>query len=880
MPRRLAYLLSSVLTFATLSMTPALAQPPGGGPPTRQPFSKPGTPRQAERVRTFDVKHIKLDLKLDTKKGEVSGTVTHTMTPLHPGFDTLTLDCGADLKVSKVAAGSAPCKYEQKGNELIVTLDKAYSTDDKIDLAVTYAGTPEVGMRFVRPDTDHPNRQVCVWTQGEPVDARYWLPCYDEPNERSTAELIVTVPRPLTVVCNGVLASTHDNPDTTTTFDWKMTDQLPTYLLSITAAEFAVYHDKVGDLPVDYYVLKEVDEATARRAMGKTPRMIEFFNQKIGTPYGFAKYAQVCLPEFGGGMEHTSATTLTDSILVDALAYAERPSDSLIAHELAHQWFGDLLTCRDWSNLWLNEGFASYFDPLYFEHAEGPDAFQMAMNSDKQGYLGSDRQYRRPIVEAKYNDPFQMFDGVTYSKGACVLHALRGTVGDDAWWKGIQLYVARNKDKTVETADFRKAMEEASGKDLGWFFDQWVFKAGHPELTAKWHFEDADKTVRLKVEQTQPTDDVTPLFRLPTTVEITDDAGTRSIPIVIDARTQEFVIPASGKPKMVLIDPKGWLPKVLTFEKPTDELAYQLEHAPTVLARIDAAQALATGHKAEQPAIEALLKAWSKEKYAPARALMVGQVAALGEPGRAALIEASKDTDARVKVAAATGLGTLKFDPALEAIDRALWTDKTAPYGARRAALNALVAAKVKDADDLLDAALADPANNHTFAQSALRTVLNRGNQKSREAAVYYSRPGQPLPLRAAAIQTLGAQSKDDPQAAKMLIGLLDDPATQIQTATGFAIASAGITSALPKLEQQLTKLSGRAKERLAPQVEALKKKAEPATPATDTASLKEATDLERQATELDLQARELRNKAEALKIKADKAKQTPKAGL
>ncbi len=191
--------------------------------------------------------------------------------------------------MSRVAVGSAPCTFTQKGDELAITLDRAYGPDDTVPLAVTYAGSPDVGIQFVKPDADHPKRLVCVWTQGEPEDARFWLPCYDYPNERSTAEMIITVEKPLTVVSNGTLESTRENADGTATFHWKMDAQLAAYLLSVTAADFAVYHDKLGSLPVDYYVLKDVDEATARRAMGKTPQMIEFFNQKIGTPYAFSQ---------------------------------------------------------------------------------------------------------------------------------------------------------------------------------------------------------------------------------------------------------------------------------------------------------------------------------------------------------------------------------------------------------------------------------------------------------------------------------------------------------------------------------------------------------------------------------------------------------------
>ena len=742
-----------ILSLIVLVSGAAEAQPPVQGTTgsnARRPFAKPGTPRQVERVRTFDVRHIKGELTLDIKKSEIRGTVTHTIAPLYSGLDAVTLDCGADLKVSRVGIGSKACTFSQKGDELAITLDRGYGLDEPFDLAVTYAGTPEKGVRFVKPDPDHPRRAVVVWTVGEPEDARFWIPCFDYPNERSTSEMIITVDKPLSVVSNGTLESTKENADGTSTYHWKMDSPLTTYLLSVVAAEFAVYHDKLGNLPVDYYVLKEVDEATARRTMGKTPRMIDFFNQRIGTPYAYPKYATICVPEFGGGMEHTSATTMTDSILVDPIEYLERDSDSIVAHELAHQWFGDLMTCRDWSNLWLNEGFASYFDVLFNEYDKGEDSFRLAMASDLNSYLGSDRQYRRPIVEPRFNDPWQMFDGVTYAKGACVLHALRGLVGDDAWWRGIKLYVASNKDRNVETGDFRKSMETASGRDLGWFFDQWVYHGGHPELSARWRYEDEDKTLRLKVEQTQPVDETTPLFRLPTTVEIGDESGLRSVPIVIDARTQEFVIPSPRRPKMVQIDPKGWLPKVLTFEKPTDEWIYQLGHSSDVLGRVEAARILGEKHKDEKPVAEALARAWTFEKDPGARAMIIRMIMMVGEPCRNALLEAAKDAEPRTRVAAIGGLAMLKFDPTTEAIFRASWANKAEAYNARSEALQALLKAKVKDADELIASALKETSTRHTLARTALQAILNEGGQKSREAAVLYSRPGQPSALRTA----------------------------------------------------------------------------------------------------------------------------------
>ena len=591
----------------------AWGQSAGTGEPSKHtPFASAETPRQAERIRFFDVKHIKAELAVDTKNHKISGIVTHSISPLHPFLSQLELDCGPELRVSKVTAGphAAPCKFETKQGKLRVKLDKAYGTNETIDVAISYSGSPSRGLYFVDPAGPDPKKTLSFWTQGEAEDTRFWLPCYDYPNERATSEMIITAARPLFVLSNGVLEETRPNGGDTTTYHWKMNVPHASYLISLACAEFAIYHDRVGDLPVDYYVAKHVDEATARRFMGHTPKMIRFFGDKTGQPYPYKKYAQVCVPDFvAGGMENITATTMTDSALVDEIAGMEGDADGLVAHELAHQWFGDYLTCKDWSHIWLNEGFASYFASLFTEADRGEDAFRLEMHGTAGGYKAGDQYVRRALVEERYRSSDDMFEGVTYSKGACVLHMLRGVMGDEAWWKGIRGYVSANKLLVVETDDFRKAMEVASGKDLKWFFDQWAYKAGHPELKVRWRYEDADKTVRVQVQQTQHLDEQTPLFRLPTTLEITENSGgPRVIPIVIDGKSHEFVIPSATRPKLVEIDPRGWLLKQIDFEKADEEYLFQLEHAACVLGRLDAALALLKKAKTNAQVAKALAR--------------------------------------------------------------------------------------------------------------------------------------------------------------------------------------------------------------------------------------------------------------------------------
>jgi aminopeptidase N len=878
MPRAIRSFSILSLIFACSFNSAAWSQttrPGRGSAPVRRPFAKPGTPRREGRIRYVDIKHIKGELTLDAKLKQVRGTVTHTLSPLHPYLTEVELDCAPELKVNKVTKAAqdgrpVPCKFKAGGGKLTVTLDKAHGPDDTLDLVVGYTGQPTKGMSFVVSDPAYPERPFAIWTQGESEDTHYWLPCYDHPNDRATSEMIITVENPLFVVSNGALIETKKNDGGTTTYHWKMDVPHSSYLISLAVGDFAAYQDKVGDLRLDYYVAKGVDEATARRFMGKTPQMIRFFNDVTGQPYPYVKYAQTCLPEFGGGMENISATSMTDSVLRDEIAALEGDADGLVAHELAHQWFGDLLTCKDWSQIWLNEGFASYFDPLFAEHDRGEDTFRLEMDRVQQGYLMSDRRSRRPIVETRYESSEDMFDGMTYQKGACVLHSLRGLLGDKTWWSGLRGYVATHKFQVVDTDDFRKSMEAVSGKDLKWFFDQWLHKAGHPELKVRWHYEDADNTVRVKIEQTQTVDAQVPLFRLPTNLEITEDVKkTRVVPIVIDAAHHEFVIPAAAKPRMVQIDPEGWLISELDFEKSLDEHLFQLEHSSSVVGRLAAARALAQTAKDKPEVIKALSAAWKREKAVAAGREIVVLLDTGHESSRASLLEAAGSAQAKIRVAALEGLAKLGHHDVTEALFRATWRNPKEAYGARKAALRGLIAYKVKDRDQLLDEALKIRADRHTIAAAALALLMETPGPRARELAVLYSRYGQPRAMRLSAVNAFGRLAKDDTVMQDLLITMIADPERFVRIATWFAVRELKLKKAVPaltaRLDQEAIGFSGFGVRILKDTLEALQD-AGPTTATAGETDAKTIEDLKRQVADLETKAKDLREKIDALK--------------
>ncbi len=857
---------------------------PSGAGAKRPNFVKPGTPRQSERIRFFDVKHIKAKLAIDTANHQVSGVVTHTISPLHPFLNQIELDCGPDLKVARVTAGSgaAPCTFSVLHGKLAIKLDKSYGPGDTIDVAVEYSGNPRRGLYFVDPPSGDPKKTLFFWTQGESEDTRCWLPCYDYPNERATSEMIITVPKPMFVLSNGALLEQRDAGETTT-YHWKMDQPHASYLISLAGAEFAVYHDRVGDLPLDYYVARHIDEATARRFMGHTPRMIRFFGEKTGLRYPYNKYAQVCVPDFvAGGMENITATTMNDGVLVDEIAALEGDADGLVAHELAHQWFGDYLTGKDWSHIWLNEGFASYFASLYVEEDQGDDAFRLDMHNTAGGYQAGDRFSRRALVEERYRSSDDMFDGVTYGKGSCVLHALRGFLGDAAWWKGIRDYVAAHKLDVVETDDFRKAMEAASGKDLKWFFDQWVYKAGHPELKVRWRYEDTDKTLRVQVEQTQALDEQTPLFRLPTELEITEGAGgPRVVPILIDGRSHEFVIRCQARPLMVEIDPRGWLLKEIRFEKSDEENLFQLEHAACVLGRLSAAEALIKKARTNSKIAAALAQAWKREKAASTRRELFAILCNGQEVNRTALYDGASDHEPRVRVAAIGGLARLRRTDKSEAVVRAAWNDPGEPYGSRKAALRDLVAWRVKDASELLEKGLTITAGDHTIAADALDLSLASSSAKARELAARYAKKGQPPSLRYTAINAFDRLAKSDPSLQQTLIELCDDTDRTVRHQAWMVVRRLKLKKALPVLEARLGRehLGFAGVDLLESTINELKEEEQKRSNGKPVAGqAKTIAELEKQLGELERKAGELTSQIARLKQQRDQSERAPKS--
>jgi aminopeptidase N len=658
--------------------------------PSSRSFELPGDQLHYAPERPADVQHVKLVIALDFEQETITGTAHTTFSALYEEVRSITFDA-VELNIEAVTLENGPAlNYTTTDKKLIVTLDRLYRHGELFTLAIKYNAKPRIGLQFIKPAPEDPTRPVHAWTFGQPRYHSHWFPCHDSPNDRATTEIIATVPAQFLTISNGNLLGVTDN-GATKTHHWRQDVPHAAYLVSLVVGEFAVIEDSYNGKPVTYYIRKD-REQDARLYMGKTPQMMQFFSDYTGVEYPYDKYAQTVVEVYTGAMEHTTCTTHSFALVVDQKASLDFSHDyvPVVAHELAHQWFGDLLTCRDWSHGWLNEGFATYFERMWVEHDEGVDEFKYSMLQEKKGYLAEDSTYRRPIVYYAYNDQgFELFDRHLYNKGGWVLHMLRHQLTNEGFRRGVRAYLERFRTKEVVTSDLQRTLEEVTGHSLERFFQQWVFSGGHPELEVSYEWDSERKLVRLRIKQTQKVDALTPCFRTPLniacTVPTSDEGSKDENPFetrVVRLRVmlgeeeqveQTFYVPVEREPLMVRIDPDGWLLKTLKFERSTKMLRYQLAHDPDVLGRVEAAEAL--GEKTEEKSRLALINALNNASFWAVRATAAKALAKHGTPqAQAALIDALGNLDprqfSRVREAIASALGTFQAPQSLELAQR------------------------------------------------------------------------------------------------------------------------------------------------------------------------------------------------------------------
>ena len=774
----------------------------------RGPFALPGDRTHWPRDRDFDLKHLRLEIALDPESRSLRGTASHTFAAINDGLKSVELDA-VELRIGGVtSAQGVPLEHSHEDGKLRVVLDAALGSGQESTIHVAYSCTPRRGLYFNAPDDGYPDRPRQVWTQGEDEDSRFWFPCCDSPNQRFTSEVVVTVPREWNTVSNGRLAGVTENGPTKT-YHWSQEPEHPTYLMSLVAGEYTEIREEWNGIPIVYYSPPGREEDT-RRAFDKTPKMMRFFAEKIGTPYPWAKYSQVTAADFiFGGMENTSATTMTDALLHDQRAHLDFSTDSIVAHELAHQWWGDLLTCRDWSHAWLNEGFATYFDLLFKEHDLGVDEFRYGVYLDAQGYLEEDsRSYRRPIVSSVYNQPVDLFDRHLYEKGGLVLHMLRSVLGEALFWKAMAHYCRSRRGKSVTTEDLQRSIEESTGKNLDWFFHQWVYRGGHPELKVSYSWDEESGSAQVTVAQRQTTDDLTPLFRIPVDLVFVTSSGRQTKRVTISEAQQTFHFFPGEKPVMVAFDPGYWCLKTLEFERPREMMVYQLEHDEDVIGRVQAAQDL--GKDGSPDSIRALKRAvlddafWGVQAQA-ARALGRTKSKAAME----ALIECTGVAHPKARRAVAAALGEFKEQAAMKALEPLLESD--ASYFVEAEAARAIARTEQPGAFELVSAALGRPSVNEVVTVQAFAGLGALRDERAIPLAKEWAVYGRPQRAREAALDCLGKLGEGKRDVVDFLVDFVDDPWLRARLRAIGALQELKDDRAVPALSRRIQgELDGR----------------------------------------------------------------------
>lgn len=789
-----------ILALSTLSsIAQDIAAPPSA--PQAPPYQWP-------RSHNYDVQNYRIALSFDWTKQSIAGETTITFQPFGDDVNEIELDAGdMTIQAVKLASGS-PLKFRYEGKEkLYVALDQLYPAGRDVSVVISYAATPKQGLTFITPSEGDPGRPFQIWSQGEARTNHYWFPCYDSPNDKATSELLATVDDKFQVISNGALVGVQrDATHKTKTWQWKMDRQFSSYLISIIVGQYEEVKDQFKGKPVTSYVYPGQTE-NGRVSFNKLAQMVAFYSEKTGYDYPYAKYAQTMVRDFGGAMENISATTMTDNALHDKRAALDISSDEIMSHELAHQWFGDLLTCRHWGEIWLNESFAVFFEGLWKEHDKGRDDYLYEMYANQQGYFQAWNQgNRRPIVTIRYDDPDALFDAYAYPRGGAVLNMLRFTLGEEMFWKAIRHYVKKHEWQNVQTSDLNIAIEEATGQNLAWFFDEWVYRMGHPEfeITSKY---DGAKSLILDIKQTQKPDDKRPwfpspeFFTMPVDIAITTASGEKVHRVLIDKAQKEFTFEVDSKPLIVNFDRGNYLIKQVKFNRSDDELAYQLTHDADVMGRVRAAIEIKS-HTSDTTT-KGLADAAVRDNFWGVRIEAVQALSVLKtDASRAALLEAVKDKDSRIRREAIKGLAAFKDAKLAELFIKLINTDPS--YFAVAEAARALGQSGSPEAYDVLIGAMKTESWQDTIRAGVLGGLGALKDPRGLEAGLKYASPPYPTSLRTAAFQVLAEAGKASDRALEILTSALKEKSFQIKFAAIQALAKLGDKRAIPALEEML----------------------------------------------------------------------------
>lgn len=549
--------------------------------------------------RYMDLLHTDLELQFDWKKREVMGTARLVMTPYFYPQDYVVLDAkGFDLQAVELISGEdeSEVNYDYDQERIVIYLEEEVDRNETLVVQIRYIARPYEntvpearGLYFINHDLRNPYQRRQIWTQGETDSNSRWFPTIDQPNERMTQRIRLTVSEKYRTLSNGALVATINNGNGTRTDTWQMDQPHAPYLTMISVNEHEVFEDGRKDLPINYWV-DSTYAGTAKQIFGSTPEMLEFFSELLDYPYPWAKYDQIIVPEFvSGAMENTTASVFMDDVLLNESEILDQDWDDIIAHELFHQWFGDLVTCESWANLSLNEAFATYGEYLWFEEKYGDERAEYHAWISLQDYLGESRDESKQVIRYVYEHSDDMFDNHSYAKGGLILHMLRKYVGDEAFFQSLHRYLTDYAFESVEIHDLRRAFEKITGEDLTWFFTQWFMSPGHPLLEVSDHYQ--NDTLYIEVYQRQDLDSF-PLFRLPLYIDVIQDDGIIRFAANIENENHRFRIPMVSRPQTAVVDGEYQLVGEIIHNKTYDQLKIQFTRGDVFRMRWEALQVL------------------------------------------------------------------------------------------------------------------------------------------------------------------------------------------------------------------------------------------------------------------------------------------------
>ena len=697
-----------------------------------------------------DLVHTKLDVRFDYKKRYMYGKEWVTVKPHFYPTDSLRLDAkGMDIKeIAVVKNGkNIPLKYQyQDSLSLAIHLGKTYHNNESYTIYIDYTSKPNElkakgsaaindakGLYFINPDGTEKDKPTQIWTQGETESSSAWFPTIDKPEQKTTDEISMTVLSKYVTLSNGRLVSQKENGNGTRTDTWKMDLPHSPYLYMMAVGDFKIYHDHWRNKPVDYYMEPKY-APNAKEVFGLTPEMIEFYSKITGVDYPWNKYSQIVVRDYvSGAMENTTATlhgefeNQTHRQMLDA--YYDFAA-STIAHELFHQWFGDYVTCESWSNLTVNESFANYSETLWAEHKYGPDVAADQNEQDMSAYINDPSAATKNLVRFHYADREDVFDNVTYQKGGRILGMLRNYLGNDAFYKGLNIYLKTNAFKNGEAQQLRLALEEASGRDLNWFFNEWYYGAGHPVFDISYKWDDASKTETVYVKQKQDGQ----IFNIPVAVDIYAGGKKERHKVWVSDKADTLSFKGDTKPDLVNFDGDKILLCKKTDNKTLEEFAYQQEHAGLYMDRFEAIEA-AQSKQSESEAQKILLAAL-KDKYYALRVKAIKALKMNNQQVHDAALPiltdmAKNDQNTLARAAAISALGKLK-DPAYMSIYKdALKNQSYAIEGAALAAINSI------DASQALTLAKSYEKDNSGPLTQAMITVYSSSGSSDAWPFVY-----------------------------------------------------------------------------------------------------------------------------------------------